>query len=262
MNGTRGSRVPVLAACLALVLVLPAPTARADGVDDSIAELKTLLAKHDDVKSIASMKQLADLPDPRVTRVLVDLTASDRPDIAVTAYQLAAPRKDPGLLTKLKTRADNKKLAESTPRVYEAVLTALAVYADKSALDVLESVVPRYYSSNAEFAILAIRAYSTVRTKPVLEKLIKWLNDCEAVANMGGGYADPSLEARKNYEKCHAEIQTQLTRLTGRSFAVAKEWRGWWKDAESSFKFPDPPPAPPEKPAAPPENPGAPPDKK
>ena len=239
-----GLRLVWLATLGAGFLLMGAGTASADALDDSILQVKESVKKGDAAKAIAAMKEVAKSDDPRALSLLIGLTDETVDEIALAAYDLAAPKKDAGFLGVLKVRAGNKKLAEASPVRFVAVLKALAVYADKSALSTFEDVFNRYRASNADFSIAAIRGFAAVRSKAVVEDLIKWLLACESTAPYPSSKyqgAAPSRETKENFEKSHEEIVKQLQAMTQQKFTEHKDWKSWWKEAERSFKFPDPP---------------------
>jgi hypothetical protein len=234
----------VFAALFAVCLVLVAGHAWADALDDAIASAKEALKKNDGAKTIELMKEIAKSDDPRAVKLLVGLSDHDDEVIACAAYQLVAPKKDPSFLGVLRTRAGNEKIAESAPIRFVAILDALRIYADKTALPVLEDVFARYRGSKPDLAVAAARAYAAVHTKPVVEQMIKWLLDCESVAPYPSSKyqgAAPSKETQAALAKCHEQLVKDLQAMTGQQFTEHKQWKSWWKDAERSFKFPAPP---------------------
>jgi hypothetical protein len=210
-----------------------------------IASVKESVKKGETDKAIAAMKEVAKSDDPRAVSLLIGLTDETGEQVACAAYELVAPKKPAGFLSVLKTRAGNKKLAETSTTRFLAVLNALAVYADTSALPVFADVFVRYHGSKPDLAIAAAHAHAAIRSKPVVEQLIKWLLDCESTAAYVNPQANasppPSKETQAAFAKCHEAILKDLQTMTGQTFTEHKDWKKWWKDAERSFKFPDPP---------------------
>ena len=225
--------------------VIGAGVARADALGDQIASVKESVKKGETDKAIAAMKEVAKSDDARAVALLIGLTDEIGEQVACAAYELVAPKKDAGFLAILKKRAANKKLADTSTTRFLAVLNALAVYADKSTLPVFADVFDRYHGSKPDLAIVAAHAYAAIRSKPVVEQLIKWLLDCESTAAYASPVTytapPPSKETLAAYAKCHEALLKDLQAMTGQKFTEHKDWKAWWREAERSFKFPEPP---------------------
>jgi hypothetical protein len=229
-----------------LLLALCASNSLADGVDDSIAEIRKGLKSGQAPKALETLKPLSEIEDPRVKDLLLDLTGDQNDTVAIAAYGFAAKQRHPALLAKLRVRAENQDLAKDRPAVYRALLDAMECYGRLHGLDnlsrgVLEGVIQRYLPLDSESSTRAIRAYSTFRDQETLARLVRWLAQTEAVSGVTGTSSDAfplSREARLNYEKAHAELLTCLTKLTGGvQFDDAKSWTVWLKK-NKNFKFP------------------------
>lgn len=244
------TRSPLALAALAAAAVFgfaapaavgPAPAAFADAVDDSIAQLKEASKASDDGKAIAKITELEGKLDARITDAFAEVARSAKSDkIAKAAMKAAAQRKHEGLLKWLKSKIDDKKMAEDRKEVYLAVLDSLAFYGDKSALKPLEDVTKKYLPTDAEIAKRAIAAYGSVREKPVVDQLLKWLS--ETGNTRGGGQSGKNMSAaqRESYEACNKAILKVLEKLTLLDMGDANSWTNWWEENKKTFEFPDP----------------------
>jgi hypothetical protein len=220
--------------------VLPAPAVLADDVDDAIAQLKELVKANEEGKAIAKITELETKMDGRITDALADVARTAKSDrVAKAAMKVAAQRKDDGLIRWLKTKLDDKKMAEDHPERYLAVLDSVGFYGDKTTLKPLEDVVKKYLPTNSNFSKAAIRAYGSVREKPVVEQLVKWLRETENT-RAGQGGKNPSAQTRDNYEAAKGAVLKALEGLTLQDLGDASPWEKWWKENEKTFEFPDP----------------------
>lgn len=212
----------------------------ADAIDEALAKLDELLKAGDEGKILAFMIELEGKLDARVTAKLAEVARTHKSDrIAIHAMGQAASRKSPDLLKWLKSKVDDDKMLEKHPDRYKAVLRSLARYGDKGTLKGLEDVIKKYLGSNGEIASLALTAYGSVREKPVVDELIKWLTQTE---NTSGGQSGRALSdaTREAYGISKQAILKALEDLTLQSIGDAKTWTEWWEANRKGFVFPDP----------------------
>jgi hypothetical protein len=242
------SSLPRLALALALASAglgasaafLPAPPVFADQIDEQVAALREHDKNGDEGKAVALIVELEGRNDARIVAALVDLAKSSKGDrVAIASMKQAATRKSPDLLKWLKSKLDDDRLLEKHPDRYKAVLDCLARYGDKGALKPLEDVVKKYLPQDGDLAGKAIAAYGSVREKPVVEMLLKWLAQTESTA-AGQGGKNASQQTRDAYAKAKVSILETLTQLTGQDISDAGTWNSWWESNKKTFEFPDP----------------------
>lgn len=245
---TLSTRRPLALAALAAAAVLglaatsavvPAPAVLADDVDDAIVQLKELVKANDEGKAIAKITELETKMDGRVTDALADVAKAAKSDrVSKAAMKVAAQRKDPELSKWLKTKLDDKKMAEDHPERYLAVLDSVGFYGDKSTMKPLEDVVKKYLPTNSNYSKAAIRAYGSIREKVAVEQLVKWLRQTENT-RAGGQGASMSAQTRDNYEAAKGAVLKALESLTLQDMGDAATWEKWWKENEKTYEFPD-----------------------
>jgi hypothetical protein len=225
----------------AAAAVAPVPAVLADDVDDAIAQMHEFVKSGEDGKAIAKITDLESKRDARVTDALADVARTAKSDkVSKAAMKVAAQRRHEGLFKWLKSKLDDKKMAEDRPERYLGVLDSLAFYGDKSTLKGLEDVVKKYLPTNAEISKRAIAAYGSIRERPVVEQLVKWLRETENTRGGGANNKTMSQAQRDAYNAAHTQILKTLEQLTLQDMADAASWEKWWKENEKTFEFPDP----------------------
>jgi hypothetical protein len=251
----------VLAAVI--VVVLPAPPLRAEGVDDEIKAVQELEKAGKDDECVAKMAPLAAGRDKKAFAALSALTVSKSDKVACGAIRtLTTVWHDPEYFRWLLGRVEDKGLADRAkgrPEVYKCVLECVRAYPPekvKAALKQLGGAVERYTATEPEYADRAIRAYGAVPDRFTVEQLLLWLD--QTTTGNGPVVKGAGKEAKDSATKTLLET---LALLTGQTFPDVSAWRKWWAENGKSFKFPTPPEpsadgSPAEtKPAAPTEDP-------
>ncbi|MCG3134850.1 MAG: hypothetical protein HMLKMBBP_02254 [Planctomycetes bacterium] len=208
----------------------------ADEIDDGLKTLAEKAKAGDENAAVAAIVAFDGKEDARITAALTDLAKSAKSEaVAIAAMKSAAKRKSADLAKWLKTKLEDKKMAEDHPNRYQAVLDSLAHCADKSHLAPLEDVVKKYFPTNPAYAGRAITAYGTVREKAVVDKLLEWLVLSENTRDNKMAAA-----TKENYGINKGMILKALTALTMQDIADSGTWREWWEKEKKTFTFPDP----------------------
>jgi hypothetical protein len=229
-----------------LVFCAGATCLAADVVDDAIAKIRADVKAGNAAKVVVAIKDLAEYEDPRIRALLHDLTVATDSSIACAAYAQVGGHKDKSFLAIMRSRAEDKKLAQDRADVYAALLDAFVALGDdgKATHDLMEGLVQKYLPTNAEFSTRAIRAYGALRDKTTIDKLIGWLMQAEtpgAAVGQPSGMGQVSKETAAMFDKARPVIVECLTSLTGVALVSASDWRKWWKDKKENFKCPPPP---------------------
>ena len=236
----------VLVAALVGLLALtagPAPSARADEVDDKIKAMNDFEKAGDAKKAVAMMIQLdTSLHDARVQEAFYRQRTSEVLEVAALAMKKLAGRRHAKLLAWLKSKIDDKKLQKDNDgksQRYVDVLTAVGMYGDKSTAEPLADVVKKYLTGNPEYTVAAIKAYGSIKEKATIEQLLEWLGQATAGGQSQGG-KNESAETKEKKGKARDAILEVLREITGQDIGDADTWNKWGEEHEKTFTFPAP----------------------
>jgi hypothetical protein len=254
----------LVAACAA---VRPTP-ARADDLDDRIADLKDYERAGEEDECLRKMEDLQDaFADARAVKAVKDMIASKSERLACAAVAMIANRKpkDPDFLNWLCAKLDARLRPEPacSDAMFKAVLDGLVAYgSDKPSQAALAAAITTARPKLAAFvadnrskewvsgcASHAVAAYGLVRDKAGFEQLLAWGEQIESRAAVKGGDA-----ASEDDEVKRAVLDT-LAAMTGtKAAADVASWRRWWTEHAATFSFDAPAepaaPAPPTAPAS------------
>lgn len=245
-HAIRWASATVLAAA---ALSMSASAASAgDKLDDTIAEIRASV-KRGDGKAVPLIAAIAEDTDPRVRSILHDLTDDRDPEIACAAYAAIGKARDKTFLVQMRTRAEDKKLQKNRTPVYAALLDAFLAVGDdsKATHELLDGLVQRFLPMSSEFSTRAIRAFSLVRDKDTVARLMVFLGQTDSVISTPGQLVPVAVnaETRENYAKAKVVVIECLTSLTGMQHKDTATWNAWWKENKATFKCPPlPAPAP------------------
>lgn len=232
----------------------PLPLELLLGLAESLATLEVPALHAQAVKALGDgqasvqrfhLRLVANLPDPKIDKALLELVSSKHLEVALEAVRTMGQRANPTFVPRLEKLLGEKR----PPRVQAAVLEALArIRADDPAWrTTLAGFVTSADEGLRNAALTALGRTRDASYQPLLLAALEhasWstrLAAARALVEQRSREGVAALCARIAREEGRMEVELGelLTQVTGQPFrADGKQWLRWWEAEGAAWKFP------------------------
>ncbi|MEQ1892754.1 MAG: HEAT repeat domain-containing protein [Planctomycetota bacterium] len=225
------------------------------GLAESLAALDVPALHAQAVKSLGDgqpdqqrfvLRLVAQLPDPKIDKALLELSASKHPSVALEAVRVMGLRGNPTFVPRLEKLLKEKQESsllvaalEALTRIraedeaWRATLASYATHADEGVRNAVLEALGKTRDVAHLPILLAGLAHPGWSTRLTAARALEELHALEGLGAMCERIAIEDGRMRVEF----GEI---LTRMTGQPFRTdGKQWQRWWKDTGAGYRFPN-----------------------
>jgi len=225
---------------------------------DALEKFKTDYKAKETPAKVKAIEELSQAQDAKITARLASLFTAEEKDVRIAAAKGLGDRTDDKEKKKAAQALSSVlKANEKWPEIQTAILAAIAKLGDESALVEAHKLIE---SETLEVAQAAIEMAGKLKSKTSFDPLIKRLKEADETLKprdqqpgakgaggrgFGGGFGGAGgtspqtfKEKRDLAKALQPIIKKVLVDLTGTNCEDGKDWDGWWKEHQNTWKAP------------------------